>query len=265
MNKNLQLALPGRKPPFVMAHRGDRVHCPENTLPAFEKALADGADILETDLHVSRDGVFMCIHDGTLDRTTNGSGAVEELTLDELKRVNAAYGRREFEGATIPTLKETAEILSGNCALALELKSDAFLDPRVVETFVTELAHLGIRDRVLLLSFSPERLRAVAEQASGLPCGLISMARFLPPAGFEVSGVFWPFVMINPLYVWISKLRGQLFCPLDPSPDSRLPVYRLLGCDAVLSDDPGSTIKAMVQMGWREEAAYPSVGNRPGS
>jgi glycerophosphoryl diester phosphodiesterase len=264
MNKNLQLTLPGRKPPFVMAHRGDRVHCPENTLPAFEKALADGADILETDLHVSSDGVFMCIHDGTLDRTTDGSGAVEELTLGELKKLSAAYGRNAFEGVAIPTLKETAAILPADRALALELKSDAFLDPQVAESFVSEMDHLGIRDRVLLLSFSQERLRAVAEQAPGLPCGLISMARVLPPAGFEVSGVFWPFVMINPLYVWISKLRGQLFCPLDPTPDSRLPIYRLLGCDAVLSDDPGSTIKAMVQMGWREEAAYSSLGNSPG-
>ena len=70
------LTLPGRRKPYVMAHRGNRVACPENTLAAFRRALADGADILETDLHVAADGQFVCIHDGTLDRTTNGRGLV---------------------------------------------------------------------------------------------------------------------------------------------------------------------------------------------
>jgi glycerophosphoryl diester phosphodiesterase len=59
-----------------MAHRGNRVLCPENTLAAFRQALADGADILETDLHLTADKEFVCIHDATVDRTTNGSGAV---------------------------------------------------------------------------------------------------------------------------------------------------------------------------------------------
>ena len=60
-----ELTLPGRTKPYVMAHRGNRVLCPENTLASFSKAFEEGADILETDLHLSADGVFMCIHDAT--------------------------------------------------------------------------------------------------------------------------------------------------------------------------------------------------------
>lgn len=73
-----KLSLPDRSKPYVMAHRGNRVLCPENTLASFQQAFKEGADILETDLHLSADDVFMCIHDATVDRTTNGSGAVAE-------------------------------------------------------------------------------------------------------------------------------------------------------------------------------------------
>ncbi|HZK60580.1 MAG TPA: glycerophosphodiester phosphodiesterase family protein, partial [Anaerovoracaceae bacterium] len=75
-----------------MAHRGNRQLCPENTLAAFRQAIIDGADIIETDLHLSADGVFICIHDETLDRTTNAQGLVAKKTLKELKSKSAGYG-----------------------------------------------------------------------------------------------------------------------------------------------------------------------------
>ena len=81
--------LPGKTKPYVLAHRGNKTMCPENTLAAFRKALSDGADIIETDLHLSADGVFMCIHDDTVDRTTGGHGKVEQMTVDELALVFA--------------------------------------------------------------------------------------------------------------------------------------------------------------------------------
>ena len=125
----LSLTLPGREKPYVMAHRGNRVACPENTLASFRRALEDGADILETDLHLSSDGIFVCIHDGTLDRTTDGRGPVEARTLPELKALSASCGRPEFAGERIPTLAEVAALLPPDRGLALELKSDRFPRP----------------------------------------------------------------------------------------------------------------------------------------
>ncbi|KPK88598.1 MAG: hypothetical protein AMJ88_18715, partial [Anaerolineae bacterium SM23_ 63] len=90
MRRDDPLNLPGKPKPYVMAHRGNRVACPENTLAAFQRALDDGADILETDLRLSSEGVFVCIHDAKVDRTTNGSGAVSEMTLREIKTLSAA-------------------------------------------------------------------------------------------------------------------------------------------------------------------------------
>ena len=87
----VQLSLPGKKKPYVMAHRGNKVLFPENTISAFRQAVDDGADIIETDLHMTSDGHFVCIHDDKVDRTTDGSGFVAEMTLSELRTHNATH------------------------------------------------------------------------------------------------------------------------------------------------------------------------------
>ena len=240
-----KLSLPGRTKPYLMAHRGNRVLCPENTLASFSKAFEEGADILETDLHLSADGVFMCIHDATVDRTTDGSGPVAEKTLAELKELSAAYGFRGFENERIPTLAETAAILPAGVALALELKTDRFLEPEVCRRLVAELRAAGILERTIMLSFSLSRLQTVKIVEPTIPMGWITMAKFAPNPLPEVLGPFWPAVFINPFFVGRAHKRQQLVCPLDPTPDSRLWYYKWLGCDAIVTDNPGATLKAM--------------------
>lgn len=91
----------GRKP-RVMAHRGASGDAPENTIPAFFLAIEQEADILETDAHVSLDGHVVVFHDETVDRTTNGTGAVANMTLAELKRLDAGYRFTTDGGKTFP-------------------------------------------------------------------------------------------------------------------------------------------------------------------
>lgn len=241
----MTLVLPGRPKPYVMAHRGNRAACPENTLAAFRRAFADGADVLETDLHLTRDGVFICIHDATVDRTTNGHGAVAEMTLGELKRLSASYGRPEFASERIPALAEAAALLPPDRALALELKTDRFLEPAVCRRLADELGALGVRARTVALSFNPQRLRALRAAAPDIPLGYITTGDPLPLNDAALFGPFWPLLLINPFYCLIAHARGSLVCPLDPTPDSRLWLYRLLGCDAVLSDAPAATLTAL--------------------
>ncbi|MER2600343.1 MAG: glycerophosphodiester phosphodiesterase family protein [Caldilineales bacterium] len=239
------LELPGKAKPYVLAHRGNRVRCPENTLPAFRQALADGADALETDLHLSADGVLMCIHDATVDRTTDGHGAVADMTLAELRGLSAAYGRSEFAAARIPTLAEVAALLPEDVALALELKSDRFLEPAVARQLVDELAAAGVRNRTVVLSFSAARVQAVQAAAPDLPIGLISMGRLWPARGMQLHGLFWPWLLLNPFYAALVRRRGELFAPLDPAPDRRVGWYRRMGCDVILTDDPAATRRAL--------------------
>jgi glycerophosphoryl diester phosphodiesterase len=228
-----------------MAHRGNQVACPENTLASFRRALEDGADILETDLHVSSDGAFVCIHDGTLERTTDGRGPVEARTLAELKVLSASCGRPEFSAERIPTLAELAGLLPSDRGLALELKSDQFLDAEVGRRLGEELVALGVLGRSVLLSFSRARLDATRLGAPGLPSGWITMKEPRPARGVELLGPFWPLLLVNPLYVALAHRRGQAVAPLDPSPDGRLWLYRLLGCDAVLTNDPAETLRRL--------------------
>lgn len=229
-----------------MAHRGNRVTCPENTLAAFQRAFDEGADILETDLHLTADGVFVCIHDATVDRTTDGSGEVAGMALGEVKALSAGCGRAPFEAERVPTLAELAALLPEDVALALELKSDRFLEPEVCRALVAELDRTGIRGQTVVLSFSLPRIQAVQAIAPDIPIGWITLSRLWPRRGVQLLGPLWPLLLLNPFYVRVAHARGQLVCPLDPLPDKRLWFYRWLGCDVVLTDDPGATAEALM-------------------
>lgn len=234
-----KLELPGRTRPYIIAHRGNRAACPENTLAAFQRALDEEADILETDLHLSRDGVFVCIHDSTVDRTTNGSGLVSEKSLAELKRLRAAYGRPQFADERIPTLAEVAWLLPADRALALELKSDDFLSLGTALALRRELSALGILERSVVLSFSMNRLQTMRAAAPEIPLGWITVRNPQPAMGVELLGPYWPLLRLNPWYVRLAHRRGQVVAPLDPNPEPRLQRYLALGCDALLADHPG--------------------------
>jgi glycerophosphoryl diester phosphodiesterase len=109
---------------LVIAHRGASGHAPENTLGAFKKAVAMGATFIETDLQLSRDARFVAIHDATLNRTTNGQGIVHDMTLAELRRLDAgSWFGSEYAGERIPTLEELLAFSKKNDVVSyLELK-----------------------------------------------------------------------------------------------------------------------------------------------
>ena len=240
------LALPGRPKPHVMAHRGNRVACPENTLAAFRRALSDGADLLETDLWLSADGAFVCLHDPTVDRTTDGTGRVEEKTVRELKALSASCGRKEFASERVPLLQDVLELVPPGRGLVLELKSERFLDPGVARELAAQLGALHEGARAAVISFSLERVRTVKEAMPGLPIGWIPpLSALRPVPGVELLGPYWPVVLANPLYAWQAHRQGQVVCPLDPSPDGRLRYYETIGCDAVLTDDPAETLRRL--------------------
>ena len=120
--------------PLVMAHRGGQGLWPPNTLFAFERAVEMGADILEMDIHASADGVLIVHHDDTVDRTTNGSGAIRDHTLTELKELDAGYhwsadGGETYpfrgKGMRIPTLEEVLEAFP-KTRLNIDIKPDDF-------------------------------------------------------------------------------------------------------------------------------------------
>ncbi len=237
------LSIPGRKKPYVMAHRGNNVLFPENTLAAFQQAFQDGADILETDLQISKDNHFICIHDGSIDRTTDGKGLVSDYSVEELKTFSAIYGREEFRSERIPLLSELAAILPADVALALELKSDRFLEEKTCQQLIDLLTTTGIRERTFVISFSKERVLCVHRLAPDIPAGLISMSGFTPDPEMQIVGPFWPLLLLNPFYIRQVRKNNQIVCPLDPTPDKRLWIYSKMKVDAVLTDNPQKTCR----------------------
>lgn len=101
----------------VYAHRGASIECPENTLMAFRRALEIGVDGIELDVHLSKDGVPVVIHDEAVDRTTNGTGAVDDLSVEELKRLDAGRGE------AIPTLAEVLDLVGDRLHVNIEIKT----------------------------------------------------------------------------------------------------------------------------------------------
>jgi len=237
-----------KRKPLLMAHRGNRMLFPENTLAAFKQAFIDGADILETDLHLSADGQFVCIHDATVDRTTNGTGEVKDLSLKELKTLRSLNLQSLSTEYQIPTLEETSDVLPKTTALALELKTDRFLEPEICQRLGSLLRKKNILDRCIALSFSLPRLQALKHAVPEIPIGWISMTRLLPDKPVDLIGAFWPVFYLNPWYVMAAHRKGMFVCPLDPTPDTRLEFYLHKKVDAVLSDDPGKTRRLMEKL-----------------
>ena len=150
--------------PIVMAHRGGQGLWPANTLFAFQQAVAMGVDVLEMDIHSTSDGVLVVRHDPTVDATTNGSGFIRDMTLAEIKDLDAGYtwsadGGQTFpfreQGITIPTLEEVIQAFPAR-RLNIDIKPE---DPAVVAPFCRLLEDTGSLHRVLVGSFHDPQLR----------------------------------------------------------------------------------------------------------
>ena len=127
----------------IYAHRGSSGTHPENTLPAFAEAVRVGADGIELDVHLSKDGYLIVMHDEEVDRTTNGKGLIREKTLEELKKLNAG-GKfsKEFPAAKVPELKEVLGLLlqkNYRGMLMIEIKTDQYEYPGIEEKLAETL------------------------------------------------------------------------------------------------------------------------------
>jgi glycerophosphoryl diester phosphodiesterase len=237
--------------PLIMAHRGDAVHAPENSPAAFRLALEEGADLLETDLWRTRDGILICHHDRTLERTTDHTGAIPELTLAEVKqaRVIGSYCGRyaddQYPDERILTLEELLAAVPTEKGLALELKDPALVEPDNARQLVATIQQRVEARTVLLLSFHTHLLRAAQRADSRVWIGKIGMFAPLPVFRGNGIGTTWPAMRINPLYTRFARAQGLWVCPLDPTPEERLAWYLRLGVDAVLTDDPARTRRAL--------------------
>jgi glycerophosphoryl diester phosphodiesterase len=158
---------------LVIAHRGASGHAPENTLAAFRKAIALGATFIETDLHLSRDARFLAIHDDTVDRTTNGRGAVRDLTLADLRRLDAgSWFGSEYAGERMPTLEEILDFAKKNdVVFHLEIKPGGSWGGE--HALIGALRESGEIARTVILSFDSAILATIRQIEPTVMTGLL--------------------------------------------------------------------------------------------
>lgn len=156
---------------WKVAHRGASGEAPENTIASFKRAIAQGADVIETDAQLSKDKEIVLLHDETVERTTDGRGRVCELTLKELKSLDAgSWFGKKFSGERIPTLSEAIAIVRGKAKLDIELKGK---DPLLPKEVVNLLKKETFIKKAIVSSFNHFFLKEVKRLESPIITGLL--------------------------------------------------------------------------------------------
>lgn len=144
-----------RNYPLVYGHRGASGYCPENTMIAFEKARDLGADGVELDVQMSKDGELVVIHDESVDRTSNGHGFVKDHTFQQLRQLNFNRTHPEYPWADIPTLEEVLKLIKeAGMIVNIELKNGIFDYPGLEKKVIELVRRLEMEDQVIYSSFN---------------------------------------------------------------------------------------------------------------
>ncbi|MBR6221699.1 MAG: glycerophosphodiester phosphodiesterase [Clostridia bacterium] len=166
----------------VFGHRGASGYAPENTLEAFELAAKMGADGVELDVQIAKDGELVVAHDETIDRVANGQGLICELTTAQMKRLRFNKTHPEYESATIPTLREVCELLRPTGLwINIELKNSRIFYESLEEKCVKLVYETGMAGRVFYSSFNHHSMRHMKQIDPALCCGLLYEATMIEP------------------------------------------------------------------------------------
>jgi glycerophosphoryl diester phosphodiesterase len=227
---------------LVIAHRGASGHAPENTLAAFKEAVALGATFIETDLQLTRDARFVAIHDDTVNRTTNGQGAVHDLTLAELRKLDAgSWFGSEFAGERIPTLDEILEFSKKNdVVFYLELKPGGSWGGE--HALIGALRESGEIARSVIISFDAGVLAAVRKVEPTLMTGLLYDGQIDDPLEKAVEiGARQVAVrgdLVTPWMLGQARRRDlQVVCWTVNHP-AHMRMLMIAGVDGIMSDYP---------------------------
>jgi glycerophosphoryl diester phosphodiesterase len=166
--------------PVIFAHRGASAHAPENTLAAFELALAQNADAIELDVKLSSDGHAVVIHDPTVDRTTGSRGWVKDLSSAQLRSLNAGqFFSEKYSGEKIPSLAEVFEAVGRRTFINVELTNYSTPRDALVETVCMLVKKFSLQEHVMFSSFFASNLSKARVYLPEVPRGLLALHGWL--------------------------------------------------------------------------------------
>ena len=257
--------------PRIVAHRGDSANYPENTLPAFLSGVRMGIDVIETDVHITRDGEIVIWHDPTLERNTDGEGALEIHTLKELKRLDAGYTFTKDGGKTYPfrgkgiqlcTLSEALEACPDE-RFNIDLKSQ---EEDIVERYIDVIRKHNAENRVCTASFHLNNLKKLRRLAPDLltsvstlevaPLVLKTKMHMLPAAFdrkiiFQVPVRQYGITIINKRFIDEMHKRDAVVMVWTINEEEEMERLYKLGVDTIMTDDPALLIKTAERLGIR--------------
>lgn len=245
------------KQPEVFAHRGARRVAPENTLPAFARALAMGVAGIELDVHCTADGHLVVIHDFSVDKTTDGHGAVAAMTAAAVRRLDAgSHFAAAFAGVQVPFLDEVLDLVGNRCRVNIEIKS---LDPYANDASAAVVAVVRQRqlyDQVIISSFNPISLLKVRHLDPKIAVGMLyddEMPAFLRTvwagAPLRPEAQHPEHTLIDAAYMaWARALPCAVntWTVNDVEEARRL---ASLGVDVIMSDLPDQIMEGLIQHG----------------
>lgn len=220
-----------------MAHRGASALAPENTLAAFARAMDTRATWLELDVHLSRDGEVIVMHDHKVDRTTNGSGAIAEMTLAELKALDAgSWFGAEFANEPVPTLGEIIELVGERLRFNVEIKSGV----EATAPTIALLKEAGLLAQSMISSFNLEAVLEARKHTEEPLLALITgHAEHLEPAvehGLDYLNLHYPAATEELVArAHAAKVRVCIWTLDDPV---QWPVYEARGAAVICTNAP---------------------------
>ncbi len=239
--------------PLLLAHRGASAYAPENTLAAFELALQQGAHGVELDAKLSADNQIVVMHDFRVDRTTDGSGRVNELPLAALRELDAGVRSIEtYHGEKIPTLAETLEVLGDQAIVNIELTN--YTSPRdgLPDLAAQLVKQMNKQSNVLFSSFFPGNLYRIRRV---LPSARVAILAYQGALGWLGRGwigrrtapeIVHPYRKdIHPDYIRSEHRRGRRVHAWTVDAPNEARVFLAMGGDGLISDDPPAMLKVM--------------------
>ncbi len=235
----------------AIAHRGEHLHHPENTMPAFEEAVRLGADYIEVDVRTTADGKLVLSHDGSVDRCTNGKGEVARMTFVEIRELDAGIKMgTEFAGTKIPTFDEVLDYARGKINIYVDVKQAAAKD------LVEHIAGHGMTNRVVIYS---GRISKEIQQLS--PALKIMPEAVSVEMAQRIITELHPKVMAFGASDWkpdITKLAkdsgAELYVDRQGSTDNPASWQAAIdaGADGIQTDRPGELVKYLREKGYRQ-------------
>ncbi|MFD0712354.1 glycerophosphodiester phosphodiesterase [Paenibacillus sp. GCM10027626] len=238
------------KKPLVIAHRGCAGEAPENTLAAFKLAMEQGCDAIELDVHFSKDGEIIVCHDHTIDRTSDGSGAIHELTVQEIQQADAGrWFDERYAGERIPLLSEVFELVPPSIMINVEVKDlHGEAGERRLVQFLRETNRV---QHVVISSFNHELLVRLKQQEPELKIGMLyhqqveSHHGLAEQLGAPVFSLHPDFKLLDKAAVADAVDRGLEVYAWTVNSEEDMKLVVGLGVTGVITDFPGRLNKLL--------------------